>query len=230
MKNKIKQIYDVLFSEYSKQNWWPVTGKNETFPKYTGGPKTYKQKFEVMICAILTQNTSWTNVEKAIVQLNEQDFIDVDKILNIEIDKLARIIKSSRYFNQKAKKLKSLCLFLKKFPITVLQDMDINVARNLLINVKGIGPETADSILLYSLNKPIFVIDAYTKRIFSRIGIVAKEITYEELQKVFHASLQKDSQLYNEYHALIVEHAKRFCKVKPLCEKCPLDGICKKVL
>jgi endonuclease III related protein len=227
MSNKFLEICNILYKNYGSQGWWPVTNKGERLPKYSGGPKTYKQKLEVMFGTVLVQNTTWKNAQTAIIKLNEHDLIDIDKILNIELDKLAGTIKPSGYFNQKAKKLKLLCTFLKKFPINVLQDLESNITRKLLLDVKGIGPETADSILLYALNKPMFVIDAYTKRIFSRLGLVDKSIKYEELQELFHNSLEKDSKLFNKYHALLVEHAKRYCKAKPLCEECPLINDCK---
>lgn len=228
MSNKFLEICNILYKNYGSQGWWPVTNKGERLPKYSGGPKTYKQKLEVMFGTVLVQNTTWKNAQTAIIKLNEHDLIDIDKILNIELDELAGTIKPSGYFNQKAIKLKSLCLFLKKFPINVLEDMELNTTRKLLFDVKGIGPETADSILLYALNKPIFVIDVYTKRIFSRIGLVDKSIEYQELQELFHNSLENDSELFNEYHALIVKHAKEYCKVKPLCDDCFLKNACKR--
>ena len=176
---------------------------------------------------ILTQNTNWKNVEKAIVELNKNGLIDIKKILKIENEKLAKIIKSSGYHNQKAKKLKNFCDFLLKSDngsLEKLFDNNIKVLRNKLLSVNGIGPETADSIILYAAKKPIFVVDAYTKRIFNRVGY--KEKTYEEFQKLFMDNLPNSERLFNEYHALIVELGKSICKKSPICEKCPVNGCC----
>ncbi|TKJ17772.1 endonuclease [Candidatus Woesearchaeota archaeon B3_Woes] len=227
----ILKIYNTLLEEYSYQGWWPVTpsgscqGKLE--PIYGLRARTDKQKLEIIFGAILTQNTSWKNVEKAIINLNEKNLINIDKILEIEHEKLAKTIKSAGYFNQKAKKLKNVSKFLKKYPISKLEKTDLDNARQLLLNVNGIGPETADSILLYALNKPIFVVDAYTKRIFTNLGLVKSEDTYEDIQKLFMDHLPSDAKLFNEYHALIVQHAKKACNKKPKCDLCSLKKICK---
>ncbi len=226
----IKKIFQTFHAKYGKQNWWPVTQKGETQPKYTGGPKTVKQKLEVIFGAILTQNTSWKNVEKAIINLNKKNLIDVDKILKISNAELAELIKSSGYFNQKAKKLKNIAKFLKKFSINRLGKLETNKLKTLLLQVNGIGPETADSIILYAFNKPIFVVDAYTKRIFSRIGLVKKKAKYEEIQDFFHKNIKKNSKLFNEYHALIVRHAKKYCRKKPFCKECIIKNVCNKIV
>lgn len=228
--NEIYKIYKTLLKNYGFQKWWPTTSENELKPKYQNGPKTEKQKLEVIIGAILTQNTSWKNVEKAIIELNKSDLINIEKILEIDEKELANIIKSSGYYNQKSKKLKEIAIFLKKNPIKELEKLDIFELRTRLISVKGIGKETADSIILYAFNKPIFVVDAYTKRIFSRIGLIKNSIGYDEIQKYFHENLNKNTEIYNDYHALIVEHAKRYCKKKPLCENCILEKLCKKII
>lgn len=176
---------------------------------------------------ILTQNTSWKNVEKAIVELNKNSLIDVDKIIRIENKKLAEIIKSSGYHNQKAKKLKNFCSFLLKSyngKLKLLFNNDIEKLRKELLSVNGIGPETADSIILYAAKKPIFVIDAYTKRIMQRIG--CKEYEYDELQELFMQNLNNSERLFNECHALLVELGKNICKKEPLCGKCPINDLC----
>ena len=152
---------------------------------------------------------------------------DIDKILDIPQDKLAAVIRPSGYFNQKAKKLKNICIFLKENPISKLEKMETRALRELLLSVNGIGPETADSIMLFALGKPSFVIDAYTKRIFSRLGVVKKNASYDELQRFFHKNLERDARMFNEYHALIVEHAKRYCRKMPLCKECILKDSCK---
>ena len=220
-------IYLVLLNSFCKQHWWPVTEEGKLHPEYSDGPKNEKQQLEVVIGAILTQNTNWKNVEKAIAELNKNDLIDVKQINGIDIKKLALLIKSSGYHNQKAKKLKNFCDFLLKSyngSLKKLFQNDINKLRKELLSVNGIGPETADSIILYAAKKPIFVIDAYTKRILSRIGF--KEKAYEELQKLFMENLENSEKLFNEYHALLVELGKSICKKNPLCQRCPINGYC----
>jgi len=221
------KIYNSLFATFGPQLWWPVTEEGKLLPEYSGGPKNEKQQLEVCFGAILTQNTSWKNVENAIVELNKNDLIDAKKIKKIENKKLARIIKSSGYHNQKAKKLKNFCDFLLKNyngKLNLLFKKDINELRKQLLSMNGIGPETADSIILYAAKKPIFVIDAYTKRIMSRIGY--KEKTYEELQNLFMHNIPNNEKLFNEYHALLVELGKNICKKEPLCKKCPINNDC----
>ena len=225
--SKIKKIYNILLKNYGSQKWWPVTEENSVVPKYSGGPKNEKQQLEVIFGAILTQNTSWKNVEKAIINLNKNNLIDIKKIIEIENKKLAQIIKSSGYHNQKAERLKIFSDFLLKNYngyLNKLFEKNIDELRKELLEIKGIGPETADSIILYSSQNPIFVVDAYTKRIFSRIGF--KEKTYDEFQNVFHKNLEKNIKVFNEYHALIVEHGKNICKKKALCSECVISELC----
>ena len=166
---------------------------------------------------ILTQNTAWNNVEKAINNLKQADLIASDKIINVDIAKLKDLIKPAGYYNQKAERLKIIAHFFKK---------NKNITREKLLQIKGVGPETADSILLYALKQPYFVIDAYTKRIFRRLGITNTD-NYEELQQLFEKNLKKDTKTFNEYHALIVCLGKNICRKKPLCNNCPLSSICK---
>ena len=211
MKN-LKEIYKILLKEYGTQGWWPINNKYKNRNKLEE-----EEKFEVSVGAILTQNISWNNANKALNELRKNNLLNKEELNNIETNKLALLIKSSGYNNQKAKKIKSLIEFLNK------KD-EIN--RKNLLEIWGIGKETADSILLYAYNNPIFVIDAYTKRIFSRIGICKENIKYDELQEIFHKNLKLDNKIFNEYHALIVEHAKRYCKKNPECEKCPLKNNC----
>jgi endonuclease-3 related protein len=220
--DKIQEIYKKLYTEFGPQGWWPITPENEFHPKHNGIiPKTAKQRFEIIIGAILTQNTSWKNVEKAIFNLNKAKLVDIDKIKKINLKKLASLIKPSGYYNQKADRLKIIAEFFSK---------NNSPKREQLLQVKGIGPETADSILLYAFQNPYFVIDAYTKRIFSRIGICKKDVKYEDLQSVFHKNLSKDTKIFNEYHALIVELAKQFCTKQPKCDNCPINSSCKKFI
>ncbi len=219
-------LYKKLFSEYGKQNWWPVTEKGKTKPEYKNRKKlSEKQKLEVCFGAILTQNTSWKNVEKAIIRLNKKNLIDAEKILKTRKQTLAKAIKSAGYFNQKAVYLKEFCRHLKKYDFSLNKFFAEKDLRTELLSVKGIGKETADSILLYSAEKPVFVVDAYTKRIISRIS-GEKEKSYDELQNFFHKNLKKGAELFNEFHALFVEHAKQFCMKKPLCKNCFLKKEC----
>lgn len=226
--NKIKQIHEILLKEFGLQGWWPVTKNSEIIPKYHQSKHlTEKQKLEICFGSILTQNTNWKNVEKAIIGLNKKDLINVDKITRIENKELAEIIKSSGYHNQKAEKLKNFCEFLvKKYDGSLkgLFKNNVKKLREKLISVNGIGPETADSIILYAAKKRIFVVDAYTKRILNRIGF--KEQTYDGVQKLFMENLQNNERLFNEYHALLVELGKNICKKEPLCEKCPIHSYC----
>ncbi len=225
---KAFQLYKKLFSEYNTQNWWPVTEKNKTVPEYnTRNFLTEKQKLEVCFGAILTQNTSWKNVEKAVIELNKKNLINPKKISRIKKEELAKLIKSAGYFNQKAVYLKEFCRHLKKYDYSLnkfFSKEGIELRKELL-SIKGIGKETADSILLYSAQKPFFVVDAYTKRILGRLN-GTKENNYDSLQDFFHLNLKKDLQLFNEFHALLVEHAKQFCQKKPLCKNCFLRKQC----
>jgi len=226
--NMLETIYAKLYFHFGPQNWWPVTLDNEITPKYHKNIKlSEKQKLEICFGAILTQNTNWKNVEKAIIQLNKNNLININKIIRINNKKLARIIRSSGYHNQKARKLRNFCLFLMNNYNKDIEKMFSNSIKNLrseLLSINGIGPETADSIILYAAKKPIFVVDAYTKRIMNRIGF--KENKYDELQNLFMNNLKKDEKLFNEYHALLVELGKNVCKKKPLCNQCPINRMC----
>lgn len=217
------EIYNLLFETYGPQGWWPIN--NEYKKRKT---LTSEEKFEIIVGAILTQNTAWTNVEKALDELRKNKCFSINAILQTKKEVLAVYIKSSGYHNQKAERLKIVAEFLLQHRIEELQAMPLHDLRELLLSVKGIGSETADSIILYAFSKPSFVIDAYTKRILGRIGISGKEAAYEELQQHIMQTISQDAELYNEYHALLVEHAKRFCQVKPLCQNCILNKGCEK--
>ncbi len=219
--NKIAVIYKKLLKAYGNQKWWPTTLEGELHPSYHGNGINEKQRFEIIAGAILTQNTSWKNVEKAIISLNKTKSLGINKIKKISKSKLASLIKPSGYYNQKAERLKIVADFFSK---------NRNPTREQLLAVKGIGPETADSILLYAFSKPVFVVDAYTKRIFSRIGLCKGKCGYDELQEIFHNNLPKKARMFNEYHALIVELAKQRCSKKPNCKKCPISAYCKKFI
>lgn len=226
----ITTIYKTLLKQYGKQHWWPVTPPGENRPQYTGGPKTEQNKIEIAFGAILSQNTTWTNVEKALVALNENGLVDVDGILTVPRATLARLIRPSRYFNQKAIKLKALAQLIRKHPLKTLQAMQAPKLRELLLGVNGIGPETADSIVLYAFGKPVFVVDAYTRRIFSRMGLCTKTATYNELQELFHTNCRRNQRVFSEYHALLVVHGGTICRPKPRCNECVLNARCKKLL
>ncbi|MBN2052799.1 endonuclease [Candidatus Woesearchaeota archaeon] len=217
--NKIKLTYTLLYNSYGPQGWWPLTSKYKFIPEHKGEkPDTEQRKFEIIIGAIMTQNTAWANVEKAIINLNKKKLLSIEKIRKLPEKKLAELIKPSGYYNQKAKKIKAMIKFLdSKKPIT----------RENILSVWGVGPETADSMLLYAYEQPYFVVDAYTKRLFSRLGFCNEKDSYEFLQALFHQNLDKNVDVFKEYHALIVEHCKRFCRKKPDCKGCVLMEECR---
>lgn len=210
--SQLTEIYDQLYQFYGSQDWWPA-----------------ESKFEMMVGAVLTQNTSWQNVSKAINSLRAEGLLSFTALYSLPVEHLAFLIKSSGYYNLKAKRLKNLLKMIHDSyggSLDALLDSDLYSAREALLSAKGIGPETADSILLYAGSQPIFVVDTYTHRIFSRHHLVPDECDYQSLQDLFMDNLPHDSQLFNEYHALLVAAAKQFCKKsKPLCEKCPLNGM-----
>jgi endonuclease-3 related protein len=228
MRN-IVNIYKTLYSAYGSQGWWPLTPKGGGRTKHHSGlPKNDTHRFEIMMGAILTQNTAWTNVESALEQLHIAKLVSVDRMKKARQAKVAGLIRSAGYFNQKAERLIILAKFLDSHEVGVLKRKDAAQLRALFLDVKGIGPETADSIVLYAFEKPSFVIDAYTKRIFSRIGLCDADAGYDVLQKMFMDNLAEDVDVYNEYHALIVEHAKRHCRTRPQCEGCPISKNCRR--
>jgi endonuclease-3 related protein len=210
-KNILLDIYNTLYKAFGPQHWWP----GET-------------PFEVAVGAILTQNTNWGNVEKAISNLKNSKALDAKVMHQMPHKELASLIKPAGYFNIKAKRLKHFLAFLAnhyKSRVERMQREDINALRHQLLEVNGIGPETADSILLYALDKPVFVIDAYTKRVLVRHKLATEKATYHELQELFHNNLTANVQLFNEFHALFVMVGKHYCKPKPRCEECPLEGM-----
>ena len=208
-------IYTYLFQHYGPQYWWPADGP-----------------FEMMVGAILTQSTSWTNVEKAIQNLKRTDLLTPAAIRGMDIDLLAALIHPSGYYHVKAKKLKSLsiCLGCCQDNLAELFTRDTQDLRLEFLSVFGIGEETADSILLYAAGKPVFVIDAYTRRIIDRVGIPVAGTKYSDYQRLFMFNMIPDFQLFREYHALLVQHGKTTCRKTPLCGKCGLVDICKTCL
>ena len=227
MKLTTQTLYKVLLGEFGNQNWWPM---EKNYHEKNGSDP----RFEIIVGAILTQNTAWSNVEKALTNLKSKNMLDVKKIADIDIKSLQSMIKPSGFFNQKAERLKNLALYLHN---NYHDNLDIFFGRDLydireeLLSLNGIGPETADSILLYAGGLPIFVVDAYTKRICKRLPLDIN-ISYDEIQRYFERELCKKyskkelTQVYNELHALIVILAKNHCKKKPECSECPLQKHC----
>ncbi len=224
------KLYNTLYKQFGKQYWWPMD--IDYHKKNISDPR-----FEVIIGAILTQNTAWSNVEKAIINLKENNLLEIKKISEIKLQDLQELIKPSGFFIQKSKRVKNIAKYLKnnyKSNLDKFFSKDLHNLREELLSLNGIGPETADSILLYAGNKPIFVVDAYTRRISKRIPLDTK-IDYEDIQNYFQKNLKENCKsdeitfVYNELHALIVELAKNYCKKRnPLCSQCPLDRYCEK--
>jgi endonuclease-3 related protein len=208
--NPIQEIYTLLFSFFGPQEWWP----GDT-------------PFEVMVGAVLTQNTSWTNVEKALAPMKENGLLSFAALESMPHAVLAEKIRPCGYYNLKATRLQNLFSLIRtdyNGDLDYFLNEETNALRQALLSVKGIGPETADSILLYAANKPVFVVDAYTHRVLARHGIIAEdEGDYHQIQGIFLDSLPLDIRLFNEYHALLVQTGKNFCKKStPKCPKCPL--------
>jgi endonuclease-3 related protein len=209
----IMHIYDLLYDRFGPRSWWPA-----------------ETPFEVCIGAILTQNTAWTNVEKAIVALKQAAIMTPAAVRDIESEHLAQLIRSSGFFNIKSRRLKGFVEWLFASHEGSLNHMfsgDWRMLREELLQVRGIGPETADSILLYAGNKPTFVIDAYTRRLFHRLGFISENVGYDDTRALFMTHLLADERLFNEYHALIVEQCKQYCRKKPRCMGCPLFDGCR---
>lgn len=210
----LRKIYDLLYAANGRQHWWPGDGA-----------------FEIMVGAVLTQNTAWTNVEKAIANLKKAKVLSPEAIAKAHPRRLATWLKPSGYFNIKAKRLKALCRWLmEQGSVGHLAKLPTSELRHALLNVHGVGPETADDILLYAFNRPVFVIDAYTRRIFTRLGLITGNEHYETLRGLFENELGFSAPLFNEYHALIVAHGKDICKKRPLCGSCSLAEKCPAVM
>ncbi len=210
--NNYSEAYRLLYDYFGPQDWWP----GDT-------------PFEIMVGAILTQNTNWSNVKKAIHNLKSEDLLSYQTLSRISVDEIAQLIRPAGYYNLKARRLRNLLDMVTAIYDGDLESFledDLGAARENLLSVKGVGQETADSILLYACGHPVFVVDMYTHRVFSRHNMVEEETDYTTIQKVFLDNLPKNMQMYNEFHALIVRVAVTFCKkTKPLCEKCPLQGL-----
>lgn len=212
MRRRLLDIYQALFDFFGPQGWWP----GET-------------PLEILIGAVLTQNTNWANVGKAIDNLKKEELLALDRLIALPTAQLAEKIRPSGYYNQKAVRLQSLLRHIAATAGDVEQYLagaETDAVRQALLANKGIGPETADSILLYAGGHPVFVVDAYTHRIMNRHGLAAEETDYHELQALFTDNLLPEAALFNEFHALIVRAGKDFCKKSnPRCASCPLNGI-----
>jgi len=209
--NILETLYDRLYEAFGEQYWWPA-----------------ETPLETAIGAILTQNTSWSNAEKAIQNLKKHSLLSARALHAVDPEGLAQLLRPVGYFNIKTKRLKNFIgLLMNEYrgSMKVMGREDLSVIRKNLLSVDGIGQETADAIMLYALQKPVFVIDAYTKRILYRHDILNHDLPYEACQRLFHKSMRNDVQLFNEYHALLVRLAKDFCRTTPCCIGCPLEGL-----
>ena len=206
----IKGVFHRLLSALGPQYWWPADSA-----------------FEVIVGAILTQNTAWRNVKQAIGKLREHDLLRIEAINALSLPELASLIRSSGYYNQKARKVKAFCEHLESHWQNNLDGFlrqDLDELRTELLSLHGIGPETADSIILYAAHQPSFVVDAYTYRIFHRHDWVPEAIAYEELRSFFMDAMEPDVAWFQEYHALLVRTGHLYCRRNPACNSCPLDG------
>ncbi len=213
MDERLEEIYRRLYAHFGPQHWWPG-----------------KSAFEVILGAILTQNTAWTNVERALANLKRAGLLHVVRLHKARERRIAGLIRPSGYYHLKAKKLAAFTRFLfdkHHGRLSHLFRQETGALRDELLAVYGIGPETADSIILYAAKQPIFVIDAYTRRIAARLGLADADASYEELQRLFMEHLPRAEPLFNEYHALLVALGKKYCvKRAPRCSPCPLREIC----
>lgn len=223
----IRRLYGVLLREYGPQGWWPLASlagrhgfdRRGYHPGVSSYPRAPAQRFEVIIGAVLTQNTAWANVEKALASLSAAGVRTPGHLLSRTPARLSALVRSSGYHNQKARTLRVVARFFLQ-PGRLQEGKP--PGRDELLALKGIGEETADSILLYAFGVPVFVVDAYTRRLLSRLGIAGGSESYGTVQEIFHRALPRDPVLFSEYHALVVAHAKARCRVRPLCGGCPV--------
>lgn len=205
---KLNEMFNLLYNHFGPQGWWP-------------GETT----LEVIVGTVLTQNTNWKNAAKAIENLKNRGLLSINALYSLKETDLAQEIQSAGYFNIKAKRLKNLINYIMdryQGELSLFFEEDTQNLRESLLSIKGIGPETADSILLYAGNRPVFVIDAYTFRILLRHSMCDEQAAYYELQEIFMDNLPEDTKLFNEFHALIVQTGKEYCRKKPVCDACPL--------
>ncbi len=227
-RERIRALYRQLHEEHGPQGWWPLGGRAGR-PSYDEhgyhrgslqAPLTVADRFEIVMGAVLTQNTAWTNVESALGRLRRARIRLPKDVRAVNRQRLAGLIRPAGYFNQKARKLRLIAAFFSRPGALSGRPPP---GRDDLLSLWGIGPETADSILLYAFRVPVFVVDAYTRRLLSRVGVLSGREGYEEIQGVFHRALGPSATVYNELHALIVAHAKRYCRARPLCRGCPVS-------
>jgi endonuclease-3 related protein len=206
----LREVFRTLLGAYGPQHWWPADSP-----------------FEVMVGAVLTQNTAWTNVERAVAGLRDRLPLEATAILSLSPEELAGLLHPVGYFNVKARRLQAFCrAYINADGLDGLRRLETGALRRFLLAVPGVGPETADDILLYAFARPVFVVDAYTRRIFERLGILQGGEGYEVVRHGFEAALGPDVPLFNEYHALIVRHGKDLCRSRPRCEACCLRPFC----
>jgi len=207
-------LHDGMLAAYGEQAWWPADSQ-----------------FEVVVGAVLTQNTNWSNVERAINNLKMAGVLDHQAILDLPREELAKLIRPSGYYNVKTKRLLALLNYLQRVGgLEVAAEQQLAEARQGLLSVNGIGPETADDILLYAFDRPVFVIDTYTRRLLARNNLARGTENYEDLRLGFEAALPMDVDLFKQFHALIVQHAKEACRKQPECGNCCLGGTCPQAL
>ena len=230
---RLQRIFRDLYNHFGPQGWWPTTPPGETRPRYypeSGrGPLSERDRWEIAVGAVLTQNTSWRNVVQALEALSARGALDLDGLLAVEPGQLARLIRPALYYNQKSARLRGIAQYILDHyggSTAALMGRPPGALRPELLALKGIGPETADSIMLYAAGYPVFVVDTYTRRICSRLGLAPGSASYAELQSLFMDKLPADAVLYSEYHALLVKHATVYCKTRPVCESCCLRARC----
>lgn len=210
-RNSLPEIYHRLLERFGPQHWWPG-----------------ESRLEIIVGAILTQNTNWRNVEKAIANLKAAGVLDCRRLIAVLPEDLAPLIRPAGYFNVKAKRLKAFFRWLEsRFggDLEAAGELSAEALREELLSISGVGPETADSIILYGFEKPVFVVDAYTARILGRHLLISPPVDYAMIQELFESSLPREAPLYNEYHALLVRLGKEYCRARPICSGCPLEAL-----
>jgi len=211
-RTRLLDLYRRLLAAYGPQGWWPAD-----------------DRFEMIVGAILTQATAWENAKAAIDALKAAGLLSPKGMRDAPLDRIASLIRPAGYYNQKARKLKSFLDFVaRRYEGEIDRFLEEPLAdlRDGLLSISGIGPETADSIILYAANKPSFVVDSYTKRLLTRLSLIDRSAGYDEIRALFASLLPADVGVYGEYHALIVRHCKEHCRAEPVCEGCPLASIC----
>ncbi len=233
LSKSLLDTYELLFEHFGPQGWWPTTPRGELRPRYY--PEAFRdhlppdEQWEIVVGAFLTQNTAWRNVELALGNLSGGGLLNLRGMHDLELDELAALIRPSGFFNQKSRRLQQLAVHIVDScdgRIDAFLSRPPNDLRRQLLSMPGIGPETADSILLYAARYPFFVVDAYTRRICGRLGLFDPDLNYAAIQSIFMDHLPREVQLYDEYHALLVRLAVTHCKTRPQCENCCLQELC----